>query len=89
MLYSDPGQNFGSISLLFSKYTSLQGDCVSGEQRGDGVETLPQVGADHGKSPHLCILGLSKVRGQFETDTAIDMQISAYFQPYLFRTGDV
>ena len=26
--------------------------------------------------------------GQFETDTTINMQISAYFQPYLFRTGD-
>ena len=29
-----------------------------------------------------------KKRGQSETDTVIDMQRSAYLQPYLFRTGD-
>ena len=34
MLYSYPRQNFYSTSPLFSKYTSWQGDCVSGEQQG-------------------------------------------------------
>jgi hypothetical protein len=34
------------------------------------------------------ILRLSKKRGQFETDTVIDIQAYAYFQLYLFRTGD-
>ena len=60
MLYSDPGQNFGSISPLFSKYISRKGDCVSGEQRGDVTETLSQMGVDHGNYLYLRILGLSK-----------------------------
>jgi len=47
MLYSDPGQNFGSISPLFSKYTSRKGGCVSGEQRRDDAETLSRMGIDH------------------------------------------
>jgi len=48
MLYSDPGQNFGSISQLFSKYTSRKGDCVSGEQRENDADTLSRMGVDHG-----------------------------------------
>ena len=48
MLYSYPRQNFGSTSLLFSKYMSCQGECVSGEQQGDDAETLSQIRADHG-----------------------------------------
>jgi len=47
MLYSYPRQNFGSTSPLFSKYTSRQGDCVSGEKQGDDVETLSRIGVDH------------------------------------------
>jgi hypothetical protein len=40
MLYSYLRQNFDSTSLLFSKYTSWQGDYVSGEQQGDDAETI-------------------------------------------------
>ena len=88
MLYSDPGQNFGSSSLLFSKYTSRKGDCVSEEQWGRTAEILSWIKVDHGNRPQLRNLGLSKKRGQFETDMVIDMQRSAYLHPYLFRTGD-
>jgi len=48
MVWSYPKQNFGSTSPLFSKYTSRQGDCVSGEQQEGTVETLSRIGADHG-----------------------------------------
>ena len=88
MLYSDLGQNFGSISPLFSKYTSRNRDCVSEEQWGRAAEILSRIGVEHGNRPQLRNLGLSKKRGQFETDTVIDMQRSAYLHPYLFRTGD-
>ena len=47
MVSFDPGQNFGSTSPLFSKYTSRKGDCVSGEQRGGDAETLSRIGVDH------------------------------------------
>ena len=47
MVSFDPGQNFGSTSPLFSRYTSRKGDCVSEEQQGDGAETLPRIGVDH------------------------------------------
>ena len=87
MLYSDPGQNFGNISPLFSKYTSRKGDCVSGEQRGNDADTLSRMRVDHGNYLHLRILGLSKKHGQFEIDTVVHMQSSAYFHPYLFRMG--
>ena len=48
MLYSDPRQSFGSISLLFSGYTiSLLGR-VFGEQRGGAAKILSRIGVEHG-----------------------------------------
>jgi len=47
MLYSDSRQSFGSISLLFSGYTISLPGCVFGEQRGDAVEILSQIGVEH------------------------------------------
>ena len=39
-------------------------------------------------NPIYASLGCPKKHGQFEIDMVIDMQRSAYFQLYLFRTGD-
>jgi hypothetical protein len=39
-------------------------------------------------NPIYTTMGYPKKLGQFEIDTIIDMQRSAYLQPYLFRTGD-
>ena len=56
MLYSDPIQSFGSISLLFFRYTiSLLGR-VFGEHRGGAAEILSRIGVEHRNSPHLHIL---------------------------------
>jgi hypothetical protein len=73
MVYSHPTQNFGSTSPLFSRYTSWLGECVSREQQGGDAETLSRIGVDQGIT-HLRIHGLSKIRGQSETDTVVDMQ---------------
>ena len=51
MLYSDPRQNFGSTSLLFSRYTSWKEECVFGEQQGGGAETLSWIESEHGNYP--------------------------------------
>ena len=48
MFYSYPRQNFGSTSPLFSKYTSYEEECVSGEQQGGDAETLSGIGVEHG-----------------------------------------
>ena len=47
MVSFDPGQNFGSTSPLFSRYTSRKGDCVSREQQGGDAKTLARIGVDH------------------------------------------
>jgi len=60
MVRSYPRQNFGSTSPLFSRYTSWQGDCVSGEQRGGGAETLSRTGAGHGNQPIYASAGCPK-----------------------------
>jgi len=88
MLRSYPRQNFGSTSPMFSQYTSCKEVCVFGEQWGGAAEILARIGAEHGNWPHLRIRGLSKKRGQSETDTVRYTQWSACLQPYLFRTGD-
>jgi len=48
MGYSEPRQNFGSTSPLFSRYTSRRGERVSGEQHGGEAETLSRIRADYG-----------------------------------------
>ena len=48
MVRSDPRQNFGTISLLFSGYTISLPGRVSGEQLGGAVEILSGIGVDHG-----------------------------------------
>jgi hypothetical protein len=48
MGYSEPRQNFGSTSPLFSRYTSRRGECVSEEQHGGEAETLSRIRADYG-----------------------------------------
>ena len=48
MLYSDPRQSFGSISLLFSGYTIFLPGRVFGEQRGGAAEILSRIGVEHG-----------------------------------------
>jgi hypothetical protein len=48
MMYSDPRQSFGIISLLFSGYTISLPGCVFGEQRGGAAEILSRIGVDHG-----------------------------------------
>ena len=48
MLYSDPGQSFSSISLLFFGYTISLPGRVFGKQRGGAAEILSQVGVEHG-----------------------------------------
>ena len=60
MLYSDPRQNFGSTSPLFSRYTSWKGECVSEEQQGGGAKTLSQIGAEHGNYPIYASAGCPK-----------------------------
>ena len=47
MLYSDPGQTFGSTSPLFSGYTISLSGRVSGEQRGGAAEILSRMVVDH------------------------------------------
>jgi len=39
MVYSEPRQNFGSTSPLFSRYTSWQGECVS----ENNTEVMPKL----------------------------------------------
>jgi hypothetical protein len=48
MVYSDPRQIFGIISLLFSGYTISLPGRVFGEQRGGAAEILYRIGVDHG-----------------------------------------
>ena len=86
MLYSDPRQNFGSTSPLFSRYMSWKGECVFGEQQGGGAKTLSRIEAEHETTPSTYPRAVQK-SGQSETDTVLDMRRSAYLQPYLFRTG--
>ena len=57
MLYSDPGQTFGSTSPLFSGYTISLSGHVFGEQRGGATEILAWIGVEHGNQPQLRILG--------------------------------
>jgi hypothetical protein len=42
MLYSYPGQNFGSTSPMFSKYTPWKGDCVPEEQWEGEAKLCPR-----------------------------------------------
>jgi hypothetical protein len=63
---------------------SWQGDGASGEQQGDDAETMSRIGVDHGNLTPSTHPRAIKKRGQFKTDTIIDMQRSTYFQPYLF-----
>ena len=57
MLYSDPGQNFGSTSTLFSGYTISLSGRVFGEQWGGAAEILAWIRVEHGNRPQLRILG--------------------------------
>ena len=56
MLYSDPGQTFGSTSQLFSGYAVSLSGRVFGEQRGGAAEILPRIGVEHENHPQLHIL---------------------------------
>jgi len=48
MLRSDPSQNFGSTSPLFSEYTNFFAGRVLGEHRRGAAEILSRIGAEHG-----------------------------------------
>jgi hypothetical protein len=73
MLRTRPRRNFGSTSLLFSRYTSRRGECASGEQQEGAAETPTRTGGGTWKLTHLHILGLSKKRGQSERDIVVNM----------------
>ena len=57
MLYSDPGQTFGSTFPLFFGYTISLSGRVFGEQRGGAVKILARIGVEQGNQPQLRILG--------------------------------
>jgi len=48
MLYSDPGQTFGSMSPLFFGYIISLSGRVFGEQQGGAAEILARIGVEHG-----------------------------------------
>jgi len=47
MVYSDPRQSFGIISLLFFGYTLSLAGPVFREQRGGATEILSRIGVEH------------------------------------------
>ena len=48
MVYSDPRQSFGIISLLFLGYTISLSGRVFGEEWGGAAEILSRIGVEHG-----------------------------------------
>ena len=87
MGYSEPRQNFGSTSPLFSRYTSRRGERVSGEQHGGEAETLSRIRADYGTNLVYASTGCPK-KWTIQNRYGYTYAKIAYFQPYPFRTGD-